>query len=138
MTFQKLLNKLPIDIIRYIIPFTYNIQNKILLNDICNYSKTKTQVFAMYYSFWTNEDNEDKAWLANDIFSYANLDKASMFGYTDNFYNLLYRNPNYKTIDIINYLEKAPVEVQINIFWGLLNSAERYEIIALFKTRNEV
>ena len=138
MLLQELLDNLPIDIIRYIIPLTYNIQNKLLLDDICDYSETKTRAFELYYSLWTNEDNEDKNWLANDIFSYANLNRATLFGYVYHFYNLVYRNPNYKTIDIINYLEKAPVNVQINIFWGLLKSVERNEIIALFKKRNGV
>ena len=135
MILQQLLDKLPIDIIRYIIPFTYNIQDKMLLDDIGNYSKTKIQVFDLYYSFWANED---KSWLANDIFSYANLNNASDFGYIDNFYNLLYRNPNYKKIDIINYLEDAPDNIQINIFWGLFKPKERYEIIASFVKQNEI
>ena len=135
MILQELLDKLPIDMIRYIIPFTYNIQNKMLLDDICNYSKTKIQVFDLYFGIWTNED---KDWISNDIFLYANLNKASMFGYTDNFYNILYRNPNYKTIDIISYLDNAPVNSQINIFWGLLKSNERYEIIESFIKQNEI
>ena len=35
------INKLPSDIISIIIPYTYNLQNKQLLDDIINYKETK-------------------------------------------------------------------------------------------------
>ena len=51
---QNLICKLPIDIIQYIIPYTYNLQNKKLLDDIVNYKNTRTKIDEIYYDYWIN------------------------------------------------------------------------------------
>jgi hypothetical protein len=132
------INKLPIDIILRIIPFTYHLQNKNLLDDIVSYKKTKKTLFKIYYNYWIinaeSGPEEDKNWLINDIFAYANNYNATMYGYADKFYNIFKRNNYLQTkVDINKYvynLEKKKVETQINIFLGLLTIKERSDIIA--------
>ena len=46
-------------------------------------------------------------WPINDIIGYANNDKATMYGYVDNFYNIFNRNSSLQTNnDIDKYLYK--------------------------------
>jgi len=142
---QKL-QKIPTDIISRIISYTYNLQNKNLLDDIINYKETKTLLFELYYNLWIVERdgyvNEDKEWLINDIFAYANNYNAGMFGYIDNFYNIFKRNLHLQTnekIDKYIYkLQKKTLLSQINIFLGLFNIKERGDIIHNFPRVNEI
>lgn len=134
------IKRLPTDIILQIIPYTYNLQNKNLLNDIINYKKIKSLLLELYHKYWIidnhQEEQEDKYWLINDIVGYANNDKATMFGYVDHFYNILKRNISLKTneaVDIyINKLEEKKVDTQINIYLGLLTANERKDLITNF------
>lgn len=91
------IQKLPDDIILRIIPYTYNLQNKNLLDDIKNYKETKTRLFELYHQYWiidgeSEDPDEDKDWLINDIFAYANNYKATMYGYVEKFYQIFKRN----------------------------------------------
>jgi hypothetical protein len=132
------INKLPLDIVLYIIPYTYQPQNKSLLNDIVNYNESKTTLLDLYYKCWIIErqmpdPEEDKNWLINDIFGYANNYNALMYGYKDKFYNIFSRNILLQSKEKIeNYvcqLENKNVSTQINIFLGLLTTNERKDII---------
>lgn len=132
------MNKLPLDIVLQIIPYTYELQNKNLLEDIINYKKTKTLIFDMYYKYWiidlqSIDPDEHKYWLINDIHGYANNYKATMNGYVDNFYNIFKRNMFLNTNeDVDTYvcnLEKKNVSSQINVFLGLLTIEERNDIL---------
>ena len=141
MMIQRIINNLPLDVVRYIIPYTYQTQNKKLLNDIVDYKKSKSVIFELYYDFWIINHSqmipEDRNWLINDLFGYANNDQATMLGYTDDFYKLFSRNPRLTTkkkVDkYIEILETKEVDTQINIFWGLLLPEERNDIIQQFK-----
>lgn len=134
------IKRLPTDIILQIIPYTYNLQNKNLLNDIVNYKKIKSLLLELYRKYWIidnhQEEQEDKYWLINDIVGYINNDKATMFGYVDFFYNILKRNISLQTneaVDIyINKLEEKKVDTQINIYLGLLTANERKDLIINF------
>jgi len=137
------IRNLPTDIILRIIPYTYRLQNKNLLDDIINYKISKTKLFELYYNYWiiiaqSVDLEEDKNWLINDIIAYVNNYKATMFGYVDNFYNVFKRNiylPTNEDVDkYINNLEKKKVITKINIFLGLLSIQERKDII----TRMEI
>ena len=44
---NKFINRLPLDIVLQIIPYTYNLQNKNLLEDIVNYTQTKKVLFEL-------------------------------------------------------------------------------------------
>lgn len=140
------MNKLPLDIVLQIIPYTYELQNKNLLEDIINYKETKTLIHEMYYKYWvidlqSIDPDEHKYWLINDIHAYANNYNAIMYGYIDNFYDIFKRNRYLKTNeDIDTYvtnLEKKDVSSQINVFFGLLTIEERNEIIFTAPRINE-
>jgi hypothetical protein len=135
------IEKLPLDIILQIIPYTYEIQNKSLLNDIVNFKESKNKLLNLYYDYWFEiEPGEYKNWLINDIFGYANNYNALMFGYVDKFYNIFFRNICLQTKeDVENYvsnMEKKEASTQINIFLGLLKKEERKKIIFNFQTRS--
>jgi vacuolar-type H+-ATPase catalytic subunit A/Vma1 len=139
------INKLPIDIVLKIISYTYNFQNKPLLNDIEDYTKSKTLLLELYHQFWVfemSEYEEEKNWLINDIFAYANNYNATMYGYIDKFYNIFKRNKYLQTkvqIDkYVNKLEKEQAITQINIFLGLLTIQERNDIIIAFLKNMEL
>ena len=136
---KDFIQRLPIDIILYIIPYTYNLQNKNLLNDIRNYTETRSLLMKLYYEYWiidaeSQDSEEDTNWLINDIMLYTNNDKATMYGYVDNFYNIFKRNVSLHTnnnIDkyIIN-LYKKTAKTQKNIVLGLLTMSETVAAIA--------
>jgi len=143
---NKFINRLPLDIVLEIIPYTYHLQNKNLLDDIINYNETKTLLFEFYYKYWIIErqsldPEEDKNWLINDIFAYANDYNATMYGYVDKFYNIFKRHiflqTNEKIYKYVYNLEKKEVISQINIFLGLLTIKERNDIITTFAIINE-
>ena len=138
---KDFIQRLPMDIILYIIPFTYNLQNKDLLNDIIHYNETRTLLLELYYNYWIIEaqmqdPEEDINWLINDIIAYSNNDMATMFGYIDHFYTILKRNICLKTKDEIHKflykLQKKKVKTQINIFLGLLTISERNDLVSEF------
>jgi len=135
----SLIKKIPTELIQRIIPYIYNFQPKNLRDDIKNYVSSKKTVLDLYYHIWifiwNESDPQDKDWLINDIFGYANQNQALLSGYTDNFYQIWLRHHNLNNITEIDqymcYFEKKPVISQINIFWGLLTPDERRGIINL-------
>ena len=144
---KHFIDRLPIDIVFKIIPYTYTLQNKNVLHDIVNFTETKKTLLKLYHSYWVEagEEDEDKNWLINDIFAYANDHHATMYGYVDKFYRIFERhvclqnqnqNQNQnkskekeKIDKYVHNLEKESVETQINIFLGLLNIKERNDLI---------
>jgi hypothetical protein len=136
---RELIDRLPLDIVLQIIPYTYDLQNKDLLADIKNYIETKTLLSNYYYNYWIIslevEEPQDKYWLINDIFAYTNNYNPTMNGYVEQFYNIFKRNPFLQTNqDIDRYilnLEKKDVRSQINVFLGLLTVQERTEFIGI-------
>lgn len=135
------INKLPDDIIQYIIPYTYQLQNKPLLNDIKNYKETKDIISELYYNYWIlgfgEIEPEDKYWIINDLVAFANNYQATMYGYVEQFYNIFRRNlhlQTYEEIDVyLSVLQNKPVDSQINIIWSLLTPSERTEFIDIFQ-----
>lgn len=129
-----LLHKLPLDIVDHIIPYTYNIQNKKLLNDIQNYYDTKHAIIVSYNLLWEEylrdiSEYHANEWLINDLFAYSNNYYPGMHGFVKSFYNIFRRCLFLKKIkDIEKYisvLQKKSVNTQINIFWGLFTPEER-------------
>lgn len=131
-----LLHKLPRDIVNHIIPYTYNTQNKKILEDIENYYDTKQAILVLYDEYWKEQsDNQDISayessdWLINDIFTYSNNYYPGMYGFVKSFYNIFRRSlflKKIKNIDkYITKLEKKPSITQINVFWGLFTPEER-------------
>ena len=142
---KEFIDRLPMDIVQKIIPYTYKTQYKPLLNDIVNYTESKNILFDLYYNCWIierqSEDPEEHTnWLINDIFGYANDNYALMFGYINKFYNIFLRNivldSNEKVEKYVHNLRKKHVLTQINIFLGLFTIKERKEFIFDFQIRN--
>ena len=135
---KDFMKKLPLELVFLIISYTYKFQDKSLLNDIVDYSKSKTILLELYYKYWivdgrTTDPKEYTHWLINDIFAYANNYNASMYGYIDKFYNIFLRNIFLQNKEIIhqyvNNLEQKDDLTQINIFLGLLTTKERKDIL---------
>lgn len=133
---KEFIQKLPMDIVLQIIPYTYNLQNKNLLCDIINYNQTKNKLLELYKIFWTieiqsEESEEYKYWLKRDLFIYAN--NYNLRGYDDKFYNILKRHiflESEKNIYMyITNLQKKELSTQINILLALLNIDERNELL---------
>lgn len=144
---DELIHRLPDDIILRIIPYTYNVQNTNLLEDIQDYNQTKQILLEIYYQFWiiymrSQNFEEYKDWLINDIFAYLNDYKPTMYGYVDHFYDIFKRNKllqtNMKIQKYVYNLEKKQVVSQINVFLGLLTINERKELIDNFSRLNEL
>lgn len=125
------IKKLPIDIIQKIISYTYNIQNKILLEDIKNYNKTKTLLLNYYYDYWIkyalDVDPEDKYWLVNNLFEYLNNNLSLEF--TDIVKRNIFLTNIKKIIQFVQYFEKKNLSTKINILLGLLIPNERNDFI---------
>ena len=130
------IKRLPIDIVLRIIPYTYNLQDKKLMNDIINNYENKITIFKLYHENYfdpTEDIIEEKYWIINNLSFFSNNYQGSMYGYVDKFYNIFKRLFILKTEqDIDNYillLYKKNINSQINIFIGLLNDKERQEFI---------
>jgi hypothetical protein len=86
----------------------------------------------MYRHYWEDEDMD---WLINDIISYSNGYRATMYGYVDKFYNIFLRHISLENILQVEkytrslYIKK--VSSQINIFLGLMNVEERNELVKI-------
>jgi len=129
-------NKLPAELHRHILSYTYSPQPKYLLEDIRNYHATLRIVKDMYNNSGTSEnDDEADNWIINDMYGWLNNDTPTMNGYVDNFIRTIHRYPYYhlfdKNIDNIIYiLGKNPANNEIRILWGLLTPTERQTFIS--------
>ena len=139
----KRIRELPTDIILYIRPFTYNIQSQELQEDILSFIQTERIISNIYYHKWfflNYGDNNDRAWLINDIFRFCNQEKATMYGYVNKFYRICRRHRLLEKVsndhidDFIMTLESKPVNNQIMFFWGLFTPMEREFFIAIHAT----
>jgi hypothetical protein len=131
---MEIVKRLPKEIRLHIIPYTYHLQPKPLLRDIEHFKETQTILFRMYWSYWGEiQPGEDKNWLINDMFSYANHYKATMYGFVDNFYRIFRRNKRLNTVDeihrYIRKIEEKPADTQINIVLGLFTLHERTDLV---------
>lgn len=136
---REFVKRLPKEIIERIISYTYEFQDKQMLEDIRNFIETRKTILTLYRTFWIDTWNEceleDKNWLINDLHAYSNNYKASMYGYVENFYSILKRNYLLKTKtdeeldNSIRIIDRKNVQTQINIFLGLFFPKERNDII---------
>jgi len=139
MTFFNILSlPLPRDIIDMIIPYTYNLQNKKLLEDIQNYSASKMKIHQLYYNTWMKYVNsivpEDRDWILQNLFRYSNNYNLS----TDNFYKTFLKS-NLCTATRPNAnLSNLSLDSQINIFWGFMTPIERNNMIHSHKLFYEI
>jgi hypothetical protein len=130
MTFFNILSlPLPLDIINMIIPYTYNLQDKSILEDIQNYQDSKTQIKKLYYKSWMSYVNsivhEDKEWILQNLFKYADNYNLQ----TADFYKIFLKS-NLSAATRPNWnISRLSVDSQINLYWGLLTPTERNYMI---------
>lgn len=126
-----------------ILKYTYRLQRKELREDIINYYKSKKTAIKLYNNTY-NPDEDGLNWLSNDIDIYCNEDIATMERLTNNYINILKRSIIFEKmnyIDITDYYWKFPfrsVSRNINIIWGLLNPNERYKMLKMNYSTNEI
>ena len=133
-----IIRRLPIDIVQRIIPYTYELQNMILLRDIENYGKTKETIGRLYYYYWSpyyfpNDKEPDREQLLRDICKYANNGIRMHYGYMNHFYNICFRsfqiNTEADVFEFMDRLQYSSIDSQINFFWGIFTPAERERFI---------
>ena len=119
-----------------ILSYTYQPQPKNLLKDIVHYKKSQyilLNVYDMYWSYYELDSNEYKQWLLNDLLSYANNHKATIYGYVYKFYTIFNRIATLETYEsIVTYIHrlgKKEIDTQINIVLGLFNMYEREDFV---------
>ena len=71
---EELMDYFPREIASQIMQYTYQVQDKTLLNDIVNFTKSKARLYFLYLTYFTmrEESDEYESWLSNDIVLYMN------------------------------------------------------------------
>lgn len=143
---QELLELLPHDIINKIISYTYNIQNKELLNDIKSFYSTKYEIKNKYILKYNSLITRYNWYEYNNLYInyiYCLVDELYIYMKTKmnskNIYNyILERSFKNRTIEEAKiYLNKIALlnqETQLNILWGILKPNER----KLFITKMDI
>jgi hypothetical protein len=119
------MNKIPIAVyINNILPYTYNIQHKNLLDDIKNYCQIKNKLMNNIY---------DSSLIKREIFSlfyiYPELLKTIL--------NRYYNNLLLKKINIIN-IYFLPIDKIFSIIFGLLTVNERIKFLDHIKEDDDI
>jgi len=109
----KNINHLPEDIVyNHIVPYTYQLQSKNLLEDIRSFLETYTII----YDFYSYEYNES-IWI-NDLVEFIIINKI----------NILSRNAFIQYVFEYRY-ENISKMMKIRFYWGLLTPFERNQYI---------
>jgi hypothetical protein len=73
---------LPVELIHFIIPYTYEVQSNALTNDIQSFYTSKPIIHSLYYNKFVIEFDEpepsDKEWLINDLSRFSNPRKMAL------------------------------------------------------------
>jgi len=137
---MELIQKLPNDIIRRIIPYTYHVQPKILLEDIENYHQSYHMLIQGYRETFS-EFPCDRCghpcfnWIINDIFGWLNNNMPTgrwgVVSGVPHFYSVWSRFTTFRPFDLeqmnshFQLFEKKSNETQVRVFWALLTPYER-------------
>ena len=133
--------KLPQELHRHVLSYTYSPQPKDLLVDIRNFHTSLHVIKEIYRCNKTIFAGEDNAptwvedWIINDLYGWLNDDMPVMHGFREKFVNLIQRNPYYAlftrftTEEIILLLGMKSGKSELRIFWGLLNPNQRHKFI---------
>ena len=138
------MNRLPIELVYKIMAYSYNVQAKSLLDDICDYPKSKNDIIDKYYVIWSMyyvENNlQHLFWVQNAIYSFYNRGNPTSLGYNDHFYGIISRlitiTNNSNVASFIRTINNRPVQTQINILWGLLTIDERKQMSNIISFTN--
>ena len=137
MEVDAYLKTIPNEIIReYIIPYTYKIQDKSLMEDIVNYIEIKQHIKQAYEKYWGHFESNYYHWLTNDIERYINEDISTTFGYTEkckSIWRRLFYFQDKSDLYLSCYLStlnnKRGSSAGINIKLGILTPNERQELL---------
>lgn len=134
LRFNELIKRLPPELIDLIIVYSYNLQDKALLNDIIHYNLTKETIHTYYFNLnlYQDMDVDYKQSIMNELFHYANDNKSIDYGLTEKFFNIFFRNKQLKNkMNVHNYVfnNNRTMTSHINIFWGIFNVNERMEFM---------
>jgi hypothetical protein len=128
---MDIIRRLPEELRRYIITFTYEPQPTFLLNDIRHYVFTRATIQEWYTTRFAWEyPNAENDWLDNDLIGMCNQHHATMFGYRDYFFTIFTRffmlkNKTRKQILRICNNMHRDTKKSSNITWGILTPEER-------------
>lgn len=139
MNISTLLRSLPAEVVSLIIPYTYQPQSRILLEDIRDFHETRQIAHDIYSHYWTVYAGEyisqDKRWLYNDLIFQANRCYPIMHGYTDDFYKIWFRNPQFQydkqKVDrfVVHMEHDDNLDQAINLYFGILTPLERAQLV---------
>jgi len=132
---MDIIKKLPEDLRKYILAFTYEPQPYSLLSDIQHYTRTRPIIQEWYTNRFAWEyPNAENDWLNNDLIGFCNDHYATMYGYRDNFISIfarLFYLKNKSRQQIITLCRKVfRRDEGNNITWGLLTIEERENFIS--------
>jgi hypothetical protein len=106
---------LPLDIIvNHIIPYTYTIQSKLLLEDIQNYYTIKTTLM---------NDKYDTNIIKHDILAVFYDNKSLLNKILDRHFQIKFKSYDYNII--YKYKYKYSINTRFNILFGLFTKEER-------------
>lgn len=135
---NKLINKLPTEVINIIISYTYKPQPIQLRNDIISYLLTKDIIINIFKKRYVDYTTDViKSHLSFHLFNFLtgvkNLysectNKLSLVSKRN--YMLNTKNTNI-TYNIGNYFSKKNVNSIFNIYWGLVTPEERNQFITI-------
>ena len=133
---ECLVSRLPSDVQQRILSYVSRPQPAYLLDDIHSFVETRQELLQKYHDFWIVHLHmtvpEDRRWLLNDFFYYANHYKPTMFGYSNSFYELFQRGYGIQTqadVDaFVRKLGKKDVTTQLNIVLGLFTPDQRDDL----------
>jgi hypothetical protein len=141
MLLTKYIEKLPKEIVRHILQYTYMPQPPGLLEDIRDYSSTLETVGNAYYNRWIADQGEfepeDRHWLVNDVMRYLTRNpghplKCDMTVV----YKVLQRQLlicDLKQARIHAYIYGTMVsERELRRYWGLMLPEERHEMMSIY------
>ena len=133
----NLLKCLPGEVLSHIITFSYNVQSKILLEDIKDFRESKLIMEMLYFNhfqvLYSNLNVTDYIdWFANDVLCFAYEGLATVNGYAAKFNSKLRRVLKYKSdTQFVKFIYKLSMSStsrkQINTFWGIFTPDERIE-----------
>jgi len=136
---MELISKLPEDIVNRIIPYTYNIQCKELLEDVVHYNNSLRRIIKIYkksvwcplpQNYYIEANNPYKKGLLFDLCTHTYLN-AEIFIGNVNIWDRSISFNKFKNYKNRNHFNSIPVMRKIKIMWGLMTMKERDNFIKI-------
>lgn len=143
MNVKYIIDRLPLEIVRMIIPYTYSPQSIEFRSDLHSYFESKKTICDIFYlryvDLLSNETHADMNWLVNDILCFMNNHRSTYYKYADQLYEICTRNYMLRNVDtrkirdIVNKSYNKDIHFQFRIYWGLFLPEEREQFIKIQK-----